>query len=219
MLIFLYFDVETNRTTLMQLDFEFNNQTPRILTQEDGEAIYYPSICPLTDAPTYFAALQQEIAWQQDQIRMFGKSIDLPRLTAWYGDPGKSYTYSGITMQACPWTKTLLSIKKVVEQYCSINFNSVLLNLYRNERDSMSWHSDDEPELGAEPIIASVSFGAIRKFHLKHKSKALPPIRLDLENGSLLIMQGKLQEHWKHQVPKSSKPKGPRINLTFRVIQ
>ena len=202
----------------MQLDFGFPPQTPRILTQEDGEAIYYPSICTSTAAQTYLVALQKEIAWQQDQIRMFGKSIDLPRLTAWYGDAGKSYTYSGISMQARPWNHTLLSIKNAVEQYCSLSFNSVLLNLYRNERDSMSWHSDDEPELGIEPTIASISFGAIRKFHLKHKSKAISPIRLDLENGSLLIMKGKLQEHWKHQIPKSSRPKGPRINLTFRVI-
>ena len=139
-------------------------------------------------------------------------------MTAWYGDAGKTYCYSGITVEPIPWTPLLLSIKTRVEAVANTTFNSVLLNYYRGEQDSVSWHSDDEPELGQNPVIASVSFGATRKFQFKHKTNPDLRAAIDLTPGSLLIMAGATQHFWKHQIPKTTKPVGARINLTFRVI-
>lgn len=153
-------------------------------------------------------------------MKLFGKEIDLPRLTAWYGDDGKSYTFSGIPMSPNAWTPVLLFIKERIEKVAEVEFNSVLLNLYRNEKDSISWHSDDEPELGKNPIIASVSFGEVRRFHLRHKlNKSLDKIGINLTLGSLLIMKGSTQQFWQHQILKTSKSLNKRINLTFRIIK
>ena len=163
--------------------------------------------------------LDQEIQWRQDHIRIFGKTMALPRLTAWHGDPGKGYCYSGISMSPKPWTEALLGIKAKAETAAGTRFNSVLLNKYLDGRDSMGWHSDDEPELGPDPVIASVSFGATRRIVLKHKfDKTLETISTDLTDGSLLLMQGAAQRVWLHQVPKTRKAVGMRINLTFRTI-
>ncbi len=145
--------------------------------------------------------------------------MPLPRLTAWYGDEGKSYTYSGIEQHPDPWTPTLKLIKSKVEEILEVTFNTVLLNLYRDGKDSVSWHSDDELELGENPIIASVSFGAVRRFSLKHKISKDYKIDLDLPNGSLLLMKGETQHFWQHQIAKTSKSVQPRINLTFRMIK
>lgn len=185
----------------------------------DGQVIIYQNFFDKKTSDRFFSELSNDINWQQDKIRIFGKEVNLPRLTAWYGDPGKSYTYSGITMNPDPWSQNLLAIKERIEETVRVNFNSVLANLYRNGQDYVSWHSDDEKELGKNPIIASVSFGATRRFLLRHRSnKDLKTVDLSLGHGSLLIMKGSTQHYWKHQVPKTAKVKTERINLTFRVI-
>ena len=160
-----------------------------------------------------------ETNWQQDDIRVFGKVYQQPRLTALYGEAGKPYSYSGITMQPTPFTPLLLAIKKQVELASQAHFSTVLLNLYRDGRDSNGWHSDDEKELGEQPLIASVSLGTMRRFKLQHKENKELKHAINLEHGSLLVMAGKTQHCWKHQIPKTAKAVGPRINLTFRLIQ
>ena len=185
----------------------------------DGEVIVYPSFFAELESDRLFKQLLSTTYWRQDRIKMFGKEVDLPRLTAWYGDEGKSYKYSGIKMNPDVWTPTLLLIKERVKKAIKLNFDSVLINLYRHGKDYMSWHSDDELELGKNPIIASVSFGATRRFQLRHKSnKDLDTVELSLTHGSLIIMKGSTQHFWKHQVPKTTKVSTPRINLTFRTI-
>jgi alkylated DNA repair dioxygenase AlkB len=166
-----------------------------------------------------FRDLLNQTNWRQENMRLYGKQVDLPRLTAWYGDSGKSYSYSGISMEPNQWTETLLEIKRRVDRETGVRFNSVLLSLYRTGQDSLSWHQDDEPELGQDPVIASVSFGGTRSFQFKHKArKELNKVSIDLTHGSLLIMKGPTQRFWVHQIPKTSKPVSPRINLTFRFI-
>src|ERR1043165_275852 len=166
-----------------------------------------------------FEELLNGIEWKQDRIKYYGKEMDLPRLTAWYGDVGASYTYSNISMDSPAWTPTLMCIKQKIEKVTGARFNSVLLNYYRDGKDSVSWHRDNEPELGKNPVIASASFGDTRRFQFKHiKRKDLNRVDVELTHGSLLIMQGTTQEFWLHQIPKTSKPKKPRVNLTFRRI-
>ena len=163
--------------------------------------------------------LIEHIAWQQDLIKFYGRKIPLPRLTAWYGDDGISYTYSGILMYPHPWTPTLSLVKRWIENKAQHQFNSVLLNQYRNGNDSVAWHSDDEPELGQDPIIASLSLGASRKFELRSRSQPnLDKIEILLNSGDLLIMGEGTQQNWQHQIPKMRKVKETRINLTFRNI-
>jgi alkylated DNA repair dioxygenase AlkB len=188
------------------------------LGMADADVILFPAFFAVAEADGLFAALTDGIAWKQDTIKLYGRVMDQPRLTAWYGDAGRSYTYSGITMSPQPWTPELLQIRQQVETVAGVVFNSVLLNQYRDERDSVSWHSDDEPELGVNPVIASVSFGAARRFQFKHKADPEKRVAVDLTHGSLLLMRGPTQHFWKHQIPKSSRPHGPRINLTFRVV-
>ena len=158
------------------------------------------------------------IPWIQEDIQMYGKMIKTPRLTAWYGDRDKEYIYSGTKHYPIPWTKELLSIKERIEAVAGVKFNSVLLNYYRDANDSVAWHSDDEYELGVNPIIASVSFGQVRRFDIRHKHDHDRKYSIYLENGSLLVMKGDLQHNWAHQIPKSTKPLKARVNLTFRVI-
>jgi alkylated DNA repair dioxygenase AlkB len=186
----------------------------------DAEIALYPSYFTAEESNEILQRLFMEVNWRRDKIKCYGKEIALPRLTAWYGDADKHYTYSKITMNPIPWTPALLYIKNRVEEIAQTIFNSVLLNLYRDGKDSISWHSDDEPELGKYPIISSVSFGCERKFQLRHKfNKELEKLELNLTHGSLLIMKGKTQQYWQHQIPKTSKPVTPRINLTFRIIK
>ena len=166
----------------------------------------------------FFSQLKERVKWQQEEIKLYGRKILLPRLTAWFGDEGKTYMYSGITVEPEPWTPTLLEIKSRIEEVSDVTFNSVLLNYYRNERDSVSWHSDDEPELGKNPTIGSVSLGDVRTFQLKHKTDKSLNISRDLPDGSYLEMAGSTQHHWLHQIPKRTRKIGPRINLTFRII-
>jgi alkylated DNA repair dioxygenase AlkB len=166
-----------------------------------------------------FSRLQSEINWQQDYLTIYGKDIPLPRLTAWYGDRGRDYTYSHISMKPHPWSDLLLTIKKKIEDACEAEFNSVLLNLYRSGDDGVSWHQDNEPELGEAPVIASLSFGATRIFQMKHLSKKeIPRVDIPLFDGSLLVMKGQTQQCWQHRIPKTRKIVGPRVNLTFRYI-
>lgn len=176
-----------------------------------------PDLGEPTDA--LFDQLQQEIDWRQEPIQLFGKRYMQPRLLAWYGDVGVSYRYSGIEHQPLPWTPGLAALRDRIETLSGANFNSVLANQYRNHRDSMGLHADDEPELGAQPVIASLSLGEERVFRLKHRHrKDLKAVRLPLSSGSLLIMRGETQDNWRHEVPKQTKPCGPRINLTFRYV-
>ena len=185
----------------------------------DAEIIYYPSFFDAPEAENIFKELLDTIPWQQDEIRVYGKVHPQPRLTALFSNDGKSYSYSNITMQPHPWNILLQKIKFKIEEVVDANFSTVLLNLYRDGKDSNGWHADDEKELGENPIIASVSFGAERYFHLKHKHKKDLKQKILLENGSLLIMKGTTQHFWLHQIPKTSKPISPRINLTFRIIR
>lgn len=162
------------------------------------------------------ARLLAEIDWRQDVATIVGRRVRLPRLTAWHGDAG--YRYSGIDNPPKPWTPLLLELKASAETLARATFNSVLANLYRDGRDSMGWHADDERPLGREPVIASLSFGAVRRFRLAHKSVPRLTLALDLPAGSCLVMAGALQHHWRHALPKTAKPVGPRVNLTFRQI-
>ena len=163
--------------------------------------------------------LLNETAWRQEKINLWGRQHWQPRLSAWHGDPSAHYSYSGITLLPQPWTDTLQKIKHDIEAVTGVGFNSVLLNLYRNEHDSMGWHSDDERELGTEPVIASLSLGETRTFKFKHKTRhEQKPLAIDLTDGSLLIMAGATQEFWLHGIGKERRYKGRRINLTFRNI-
>lgn len=163
--------------------------------------------------------LVRDIDWRQESVRIYGKEMQQPRLVSWYGDAGKNYSYSGINLTPLPWSPFLSDIRKRVEDVTDETFNSVFLNLYRDQNDSMGFHSDNERELGEDPTIASVTFGATRTFILKHKTKAdLPSFKIPLEAGSVLLMKGKTQRCWKHGIMKQSQPCGPRVNLTFRTI-
>jgi len=185
-----------------------------------GTEMYYLRHLPLVQPPhIVMGRLIDEVPWRAENIVVWGRSYPQPRLIAWYGDVGKNYTYSGIHLEALPWTRVLLDIKSRVEAVAGTDFNSVLLNYYRDHRDSMGLHSDDEPELGERPILASLSLGEERTFILKHKrKKALRPVRLKLASGSLLLMKGDTQRYWKHGIDKETCPCGPRVNLTFRRI-
>ena len=184
-----------------------------------GSIDYYPSFFEPSESDRYLNTLLNKIAWRQDKINIIGKKVDLPRLTAWYGDEGFNYTYSGIKMDPLPWNDDLLKIKELIEPIANVSFSSVLLNLYRYGNDSVAWHADDEKEIDKKSPIASVSFGAIRDFQLKHKQdKTLERIDIPLAHGSLLLMQPPTQEYWLHQLPKRKRVTNPRINLTFRVI-
>ncbi len=185
---------------------------------ENGEYIFYPNFFSKSESDSLLKNLRSNIIWKQESMNMYGKKIDFPRLTAWYGNNDKPYSFSGITLQPLPWTSEILKIKSKIEPVAKTEFNSVLLNLYRDGNDSISWHTDAEKELGTNPVIASVNFGATRKFQLMH-IKTKEKLEIELTHGSLLIMQGELQHFWQHQVPKAKKVSIERVNLTFRVIK
>ncbi|NJC06695.1 alkylated DNA repair dioxygenase AlkB [Sphingomonas kaistensis] len=161
----------------------------------------------------------ENVNWKQDYIKFFGKTHPLPRLTAWYGDKGASYAYSGIRSDPNPWNDGLLYLKARLEAALDVTFNSVLLNWYRDGSDSLNWHADDEPELGTCPTIASVSFGETRQFLFKPKNASKTQLSFDLLPGSLVVMKGETQQNWVHSVPKRKGVKGSRFNLTFRNIR
>jgi len=159
-----------------------------------------------------------KIEWQKEVINIYGKACEIPRLSAWYADEGKSYEYSGIKSYGKAWFQELNEIKMEVERRLGLTFNSVLANCYRDGSDSVGWHSDSETELGEDPLIASVSFGQVRSFKFQHKKNKMFKHTIELPSGSLLYMGSGVQQHWRHQLPKSAKQMTPRINLTFRQL-
>lgn len=185
----------------------------------NGKVIYLKEFFQPEKANYYFCWLKENSKWQQDEIFLFGKKRLAPRLSAWYGDEGMSYTYSGLELQPKKWNELLLEIKEKIENEVSIKFNSVLLNYYRYGQDSMGWHSDDEKELGKNPVIASLTFGYPRRFILRNKKDYTDKIDIPLEHNSLLIMKGDIQHKYQHSVPKTKKEVGERLNLTFRTIK
>jgi alkylated DNA repair dioxygenase AlkB len=202
----------------MKLAKEVINQGRQILPK-DGDVRYFAPFFTVQDSQTFLTELLEKIEWRQEAIVLFGRKVMQPRLTAWYGDADKVYTYSGIQMIPKAWTPTLLRIKNAVETISGQGFNSVLLNQYRDGKDSMGFHRDNEPELGPQPVIASVSFGAVRRFRWRHYQRATNPITHELEDGSLLLMRGWTQKNWEHALPKTAKPVGVRVNLTFRHVR
>jgi alkylated DNA repair dioxygenase AlkB len=195
-----------------------NNIKPGLNVVEDGEFLFYPNFFSKLESDIYLQKLKSEIEWKQESMNMYGKQVAFPRLTAWYGENDKPYSFSGITLVPKIWTKELTEVKEKIEPLSKVNFNSVLLNLYRSGNDSISWHTDAEKELGQNPVIASVNFGATRTFQLRH-IKTKVKFDIELNHGSLLVMQGELQHYWQHQVPKTKKNVSERINLTFRMIK
>lgn len=188
---------------------------PVNLLPHDGAVLYFGKVIDKLESDVLFDRLLNEIHWVRDEVKLFGKVHITAREVAWYADPGLTYTYSGRTKTALPWNSLLLELKQMAEQICGVRFNACLLNLYHDGTEGMGWHSDDEPELGPAPNIASFSFGTERPFKLKHK-KEPSQVELNLEHGSLLLMAGACQQYWKHMLPKRARIKTARINLTFR---
>jgi alkylated DNA repair dioxygenase AlkB len=188
-----------------------------MLATPDGELEYIADFIPADRADVLFDRLREELAWHEEDIAIAGRTIRVPRLVCWYGDPGAHYRYSGTGHDPLPWTDLLNLLKLEVEQRSGRRFNSVLGTLYRDGNDSLGWHADKERELGPEPCIASLSFGAERRFELRHNNSR-EAVGLTLGHGSLLFMGGSLQRHWRHRVPKVPAVRSPRINLTFRLI-
>ena len=197
----------------------FADDNPIFFDLHDAEIVYYPNFFDIQKANELFESLKNDIPWQQDNITVYGKQYEQPRLTALFGNEGKPYGYSNIVMQPHQWSPLTIYIKEAVENVCQENFTTVLLNRYRNGKDSNGWHADNEKELGRNPIIGSVSFGAERVFQLKHITLKDVKQNIILQHGSLLLMKGTTQHFWKHQIPKTAKPIGERINLTFRIIK
>lgn len=179
---------------------------------------YDAAFVPAAERAPLFAALQREIPWEVHRIRIFGREVDSPRRSCWIGDPDAAYTYSGTRFAPHPWTPTLAALRERVGRACGARFDSVLANLYRDGRDHMGWHSDDEPELGPAPVIASLSLGGVRRFRLKPRRGEGEALALDLADGSLLVMAGDTQRNWRHALPRTARVVAPRINLTFRRI-
>ena len=187
------------------------------ILNKDDIVNYYGKILFSEEASQYLDLLMRNIQWENDDLVFFGKRVTTKRKVAWYGDSEYLYTYSSTTKRALEWTKDLLKLKQIVEKYAGTKFNSCLLNLYHNGNEGMGWHSDDEKPLGKNNTIASLSFGAERKFSFKHK-QTKQTVSLVLEHGSLLIMKGNTQSNWLHSLPKSKNTSQPRINLTFRTM-
>lgn len=198
---------------------------PQHLVLPGAEIWYEPCFLPQTEADALWAELEATVAFKVDKIFMYGKLSPLPRETAWFGDPGRTYRYSGIRMTPEPWNAPLQGIRERVEARAGTTFNSVLLNRYRDGKDKVAWHADDEPDLGETPLIASVSLGGVRTFKLRWKNRAerdqgTAPAeqRFELAHGSLLLMGGETQRYWEHEVPATARQVAPRLNLTFRRI-
>lgn len=185
----------------------------------NAELALWPQWLSVSVADQWLALLTEQTPWQQPQVRIFGRHVAVPRLVAWYGDAEASYRYSGLTHQPLPWTPLLAQIRAQVEQAAGQSLNGVLLNYYRDGQDSMGWHSDDEAELGVNPLIASLNLGGTRRFDLRRKGQNRIEHSLDLQHGSLLVMRGATQHHWQHQVAKTRAFCAPRLNLTFRLIK
>jgi alkylated DNA repair dioxygenase AlkB len=185
---------------------------------KDGEVKLFTNFFSIAESDYYFQHFLHHTNWTQEPIFIFGKKIMQPRLTAWYGDQDKKFGYSGIVMQNNPWTSELKAIKEKIEAVAQAKFTGALLNQYRSGADSMGWHRDNEAELGKNPIIASVSFGATRVFQFRHYENKKLKTSVELTHGSLLLMQKETQHYWEHAINKTAKPTGTRINLTFRTL-
>ncbi|PZW64610.1 alkylated DNA repair dioxygenase AlkB [Pseudomonas sp. URMO17WK12:I1] len=185
----------------------------------DAELTYQPGWLDRATADDWLQRLVEQTPWQQPEVVLFGRQLPVPRLVAWYGDSEARYRYSGMTHQPLPWTPLLAEIRQRLVDSLGQPLNGVLLNYYRDGQDSMGWHSDDERELGAEPLVASLSLGGERRFDLRRKGGTRIEHSLQLAHGSLLVMGGQTQHHWQHQVAKTRKPCAPRLNLTFRLIR
>lgn len=197
----------------------FVDENPVDLALSEASVRLWPRASLPAAPQALFDQLYEQTDWQEEDIVVFGKRYKQPRLLSWHGDPDAAYTYSGVQHQPEPWTPLLKRLKLSVEEAVGHTFNSVLLNLYRDHRDSMGMHADDEPELGAAPVIASLSLGESRTFIFKHKrNKSIARVKVPLASGSLLLMSGATQQNWKHGIEKERQPCGPRINLTFRTI-
>lgn len=185
---------------------------------DDLSLCLWPGFVPARTRDALLTLIHDDVPWTQHRIRIHGRELPSPRLSAWIGDPGCAYTYSKTRFEPLPWTPALAGVRAMLADELGLQFNSVLCNLYRDGADSMGWHSDDERELGHEPVIASLSLGQPRRFLLRSKAQPRRTLELELGDGSLLIMRGATQAHWQHALPKSLRVKGARINLTFRNI-
>ncbi|MDD9875104.1 MAG: alpha-ketoglutarate-dependent dioxygenase AlkB [Gammaproteobacteria bacterium] len=186
----------------------------------DGECVLVERFLNQTRADRFFLDIRQTALWHQPQLNLFGKVARSPRLAAWYGDPGAVYTYSGLVNRPLPWFEGLCQLRRRIEGHTGARFNSVLINLYRDGNDAMGWHSDDEAELVPGAVIASLSLGATRRFAMRHKRRPrLAVVNIALHHGSLLLMRGQTQQHWRHALPRTRQTVGARINLTFRRVR
>jgi alkylated DNA repair dioxygenase AlkB len=188
------------------------------LILEDAELAWAPGWLAPAAADALMADLRASVPWEVHRIRLFGREHASPRLSCWIGDPQAVYRYSGTVFQPHPWPPALDALRDQLATLLGAPFNSVLANRYRDGRDAMGWHSDDEPELGPAPVIASLSLGATRRFVLRHRADRTRRLALALDHGSLLVMRGATQRHWQHALPRTARPVGERINLTFRAI-
>jgi len=191
----------------------------KIFSLPQAELEYFPHFLNTEKANFLFEKLLKEVSYQQQNIKLFGKEIPQPRLTAFFAEIGISYTYSGLQLKPETFSSEILDLKQQTEELSGFEFNTCLANLYRDGNDSMGWHADDEQVLGKNPVIASISLGGVRSFQFKHKTNKNLKEKIELQHGSLLIMKGSMQHFWKHQLPKTKKEVSPRINLTFRKIQ
>jgi len=192
--------------------------SPMPLALPGADLAFDPHWMPAGEADAVFAALQADVAWEVHHLRIYGRDVAAPRLSCWIGDPGATYAYSGTRFVPRPWPPLLQALRERLADVLDASFNSVLANLYRNGRDAMGWHSDDEPELGPEPVIASLSLGATRRFVFKSRGAPSHRLAMELPHGSLLVMRGATQRRYSHALPRMGGATGPRINLTFRRI-
>jgi alkylated DNA repair dioxygenase AlkB len=185
----------------------------------DADVSLWEGFLGAEEARGRLVRLVADLPWRQDHIRLYGHTHPVPRLHQWFGDPGRVYTWSGIRMEPQPWPVELADLRDRVGEACGAHFHSVLANLYRDGRDRVAWHADDEPELGPEPVIASLSLGAPRTFRLKHRLRDdLPVAAIELRPGSLLVMRGPTQRCWVHEIPRRKNVSEPRVNLTYRAL-
>lgn len=191
---------------------------PAVIALPQADLTYWPRWADAALAERWLSTLVNETPWTQPQIRLYGRQWAVPRLVAWYGDAEARYRYSGLVHEPLPWTPLLGEIRERVQADVGTQLNGVLLNLYRDGQDAMGWHSDDEPELGREPLVVSLNLGATRRFDFRRKGSSRIEYSLALENGSLLVMRGPTQHYWQHQIARTRKVTEPRLNLTFRQL-
>jgi alkylated DNA repair dioxygenase AlkB len=196
---------------------KLGNQETR-LELEGADVLFEPRFMDREDAAELFSTVHATTDWKAVEISIWGKRVLQPRLICWCGDSGASYKYSGVRLEPQPWTDALLGVRNSIERLSGATFNSVLLNLYRDQNDHMGWHSDDEPDLGEQPVIASLSLGETREFLMRHKARKDLKVKLPLTSGSLLVMRGATQRNWEHAIRKETARLGQRINLTFRRV-